>query len=219
MTYQIFCDSRELRSLVIKELDRMGVDITIKTLEVGDYVVSDRVAFERKTIDDFLKSWIDEKKLFTQIYDLKVSYEKPILLVEGFQDELYTLRRIDPRAVQGCLNTIAIMGIPTLYSINPAGSAKIISMIAKKEQNDNKKEFSFHGKRSHLSKNEQLIYIISAIPDVGPVNARNLLKYFGTIENMSQAGISDLMCVDGIGEKTACSIRNLVTENYNNMEI
>jgi len=37
-----------LRSPVAKTLERLGVKLVFKTLEVGDYIVSDRIAFERK---------------------------------------------------------------------------------------------------------------------------------------------------------------------------
>ena len=214
MTCKIIADSRELRSPVVKELEKLDVDIQIETLPIADYILSDRVAIERKTIDDFWHSLIEERKLFGQLHDL-TQYEIPILIIEGYEAELFTSRNVNPKAIDGILNSIALMRIPIRYSVNYRGTAQIMASIAEKEQSENKREFSFHGKRSYLSKNEQLIYIISAIPDVGPVNARNLLKYFGTIENISHAGISDLMCVDGIGEKTACAIRNTVTENYN----
>jgi len=215
----ILVDSRELRSFVAKELDRLGMELQIIQMDVGDYCVSDEVCFERKATEDFLKSWIDEKKLFGQLHDLAQSYSKPILLIEGFENELYTLRRIDSRAVQGCLNAIALMGIPTLYTMNPKGTAQVIAMIAKKIQEENKNSnFSMHGKRSHLSMPEKLVYCISSIPDVGPATAKDLLRYFGTIESICRAGIDELMCVDGVGEKTASAIRNIVTENYNRSE-
>lgn len=41
-------------------------NIELKTLEVGDYVLSDRVVVERKTAEDFVNSIID-KRLFSQL--------------------------------------------------------------------------------------------------------------------------------------------------------
>jgi len=45
---KIIVDHRETRSKVIGSLEKLGADIEIITLKVGDYVVSDQVAFERK---------------------------------------------------------------------------------------------------------------------------------------------------------------------------
>jgi hypothetical protein len=47
---EIVIDHREMRSPVAKILERLGVKLTFRTLLVGDYVVSDRIAFERKTM-------------------------------------------------------------------------------------------------------------------------------------------------------------------------
>src|SRR5659263_205650 len=80
---EIVVDHRELRSPVAKTLERLGVKLVFKTLEVGDYVVSDRIAFERKTMDDLFSTWFDEKKLFEQLYDLAQAYHRPVLIIEG----------------------------------------------------------------------------------------------------------------------------------------
>ena len=89
-------------------------------------------------------------------------------------------------------------------------------MIAKKVQAETKNSnFSMHGKRSHLSMPEKLVYCISSIPDVGPATAKDLLRHFGTIEAIARAGMDELMEVDGIGHLTAEKIRNLLTQNYN----
>ncbi len=218
MTYKIICDSRELRSPVIKALDRLGCDLRIETMPVGDYVVSDRVGFERKTSEDFLKSWIEDRKLFGQLLDLKKSYEVPILLIEGFENELYTLRRIDPRAIQGVHNAIALLGIPTLYSLNPEETARIILMIAKKEQEENKKPFQFHGKRSSLTKNEQLIYTLSSVIDIGTSKATNLLIHFKSLKAVINADVEQLIEVDLIGKPTAEHIKEYFEREYNENE-
>ena len=87
MTAKIIVDSRELRSGVPAHLSDLGCELQIETMGVGDYCVSDRVCFERKATSDFLSSWIDEKKLFGQLHDLANSYQRPILLIEGFENE------------------------------------------------------------------------------------------------------------------------------------
>jgi Fanconi anemia group M protein len=212
---KIIVDQRELRSPVAREMDKLNIDMQFEILPVADYVLSERCAVERKTPEDFYNSLFTDKKLFSQLYDLSHSYERPVLIIEGYETELFTCRRIDAKAVEGILNSIALMRIPVRYSVNPSGTARILAGIASKEQSETKKVFSFHGKRSHLSMPEKLVYCISSIPDVGPATAKDLLRYFGTIEAIARAGIYELMEVDGIGEKTASAIRSIITENYN----
>ncbi len=218
MNPTIICDSRELRSQTIKELDKLNVNIKIETLPIGDYVLSDRVKVERKTIDDFYNSLFTDRKLFGQLFDLSNSCDRPVLIIEGYEAEMFTARRIDARAVDGILNSIALMGIPIRYSVNPKGTANILASMAAHEQNDNKREISYHGKRSHLSVHEQQIYIVSAINGIGSATAKDLLKHFSTIENIAKAGIGELVEVDGVGSKTAEAIRNIMTENYNQVK-
>lgn len=208
---QIYVDQRELRSSAAKELEKLNCNLKFVTLSVGDYIVSDRVAFERKDIDDLMKSWIEDRKLFGQVSDLAHSYERPVLIIEG-GDPFFTGRRINPNAVQGMLNTIAIsFRVPTLYSLNPAETAKIIYMIAKREQDtEDKRYFNPHGKRSHLSLQEKREYIISAIPDIGIATAKLLLQKFGSVQAVMGADIDTLQEVDGIGKKTAQHIRDIV---------
>jgi ERCC4-type nuclease len=216
MTCKIFCDSRELKSGVPAHLEQLGAELQIESnMEVGDYVVSNRMAFERKTCSDFLQDWITSRELFPKLIDMKMAYHRSILLLEGYTAELFELRGIDPQKVQACLYTIARMGIPVVETINLAGTARALYWFANKEQNDEHHLIQLHGKRSHFTPKQTSEYIISAIPGIGRQTAIDLLIYFGTIEAISRAGISELMCVDGIGEKTACAIRNIVTENYN----
>lgn len=211
---RVVVDQRELRSGVAKELERIGVDIHLATLEVGDYVVSDRVAFERKDLSDLLNSWIHDKKLFGQIGDLAHSYERPVLIIEG-GDPFSSGRQIHPAAIQGMLNTIATsFRCPTLYSLNPAETARIIHMIGKREQSDERRVISLHGKRSHLSPAAQREYVVSAINDVGPQQAKNLLKHFGSVEKVMTASLEELTEVELVGHGTASKIRELVGGTY-----
>ncbi|MEF8886502.1 MAG: helicase-related protein, partial [Haloarculaceae archaeon] len=54
-TVEIVADQRELDSTIARDLStREGVETRLETLAVGDYVLSDRVVVERKTVADFL---------------------------------------------------------------------------------------------------------------------------------------------------------------------
>ncbi len=217
----IVCDGRENRSGVPHEIERLGAEIHIvENMEVADFVVSDRVGFERKTAPDFLQDWIDNRELFSKLYDLKSSYKRAILLYEGRIDDLYTTRGIDPMKVRACINTIANMGIPMLETLNSSGTAATLIWFAAREQNEEKRIIQLHGKRSHLSPKQMKEYVISSFPgcDVGAKTAMNLLNHFGSIEKVITASEDELIEVDGIGKATAEKIRKLITGEYKSHE-
>ena len=128
---KIYVDSREKG--MARLLESKGLEITLKNLEVGDYVVSDRVAVERKTAQDFVASIIDpERNLFRQIADLSRSYERPILILEG--RDLYT-RQVGVNSILGALAAIAVdYGVPIIPTENQDDTASVISLLASREQ-------------------------------------------------------------------------------------
>lgn len=211
---QIYVDRREIRSGVARALESAGTDVILTTLEVGDYIVSDRVAIERKTDMDFLDSIIDkDRNIFGQLSDLARTYDRPVLIIEG--DNLYTARQIHPNAIRGVLASIATgFGIPIINTRDAEDTAALIQVIAKREQVDEKRTPSLHGRKTAMTLSEQQEYIISSISNIGPVAARKLLQHFGGVESVMRAGPDELMEVESIGPKTAQRIREVVGSVY-----
>ncbi len=210
---KVYVDQREIRSPVARELEKQGMEVVLRTLEVGDYVVSDRAGIERKTVEDFLSTLMDGRDLFGQISDLARIFERPLLIIEG--EGLYTTRQIHPNAIRGVLSSIAIdFGVPIIFSKDEEDTAALISVIAKREQIDNKTGISLHGKKTAPTLKEQQEYVISSIPEIGPVVAKNLLQHFGSVEKVMLASREELMKVGLVGPKTADRIKEVVSGEY-----
>jgi len=211
---RIVIDHRETKGGVAKVLDRLGMELSFAALEIGDYVVSDRLAVERKRTDDFASSLIDGKRnLFAQLSDLARVYEKPVLIIEG--EELFTCRQLNPNAIYGSLVSIAIdFGVSILYSRDEEETAAILKVLAKREQTENKREINPHGKKSASTLAEQQEYLISSISNIGPKAARNLLLHFGSVEAIMKADTEELKKVKLIGPKTAARIREVLESPY-----
>ncbi|AKB85481.1 DEAD/DEAH box helicase [Methanococcoides methylutens] len=208
----VVLDQREIRSTVARSLEKMGVNISVKTLEVGDYIVSDRTAIERKSAEDFVSSLLD-RDLFRQISDLAGSYDKPILIIEG--EGLFTSRMLNPNAIHGTIASLVLdFGVSVLYTRDPEDTASLISILAKREQIDEKREISVHGKKSSMLLSQQQEYVVSSISDIGPGAAKNLLAHFGNIENVMKADEDELTKVRNIGPKTAAKMREILTSEY-----
>jgi Fanconi anemia group M protein len=210
---RVFVDQREIRSHVAQALEKLGMEIALTTLEVGDYVVSDRVGIERKTAEDFLSTFLDGRDLFSQVSDLARAYDRPLLIIEG--EGLYTSRQVHPNSIRGVLAAITIdFGVPIIFSKDEEETAALISIIAKREQIDSKRDINLHGKKSAATLKEQQEYLVSAISEIGPAVARNLLRHFGSVERIMTASREELMKVELVGPKTADKIKEVVSGEY-----
>jgi len=210
---KIYADSREKGSGVIKYLVDQNIDVRMQNLDVGDFLVSEKVGVERKEIRDFVDSIID-KRLLSQVKALKETFEKPLLVIEG-TDDLYSVRKVHPNAIRGMLAWIAIdMKIPILYTKDFRDTAELLIILARREQEDKDGEFSIRGERKPLSVKELQEFIVAGLPGVGTQLAQSLLKEFKTVSNVMNASEETLQNVEKIGKKKAVDIRKILDENY-----
>ncbi len=210
----IFVDQRETRSGVARFLQKAGVNLKLRNLGIGDYIVSDRVCIERKSAVDFLDSLVNKRRnLLEQIHRMKNEYEKPLLVIEG--DSIYGQRNVHPNVVRAVMATIAVdLSVPIIQTRDEADTASLIYVIAKREQMPNPTEVNPHGKKPSASLTEQQEYLISALSNIGIVTARNLLRRFKTIERILTASKEELMEVEHVGEKTAEHIKEVLSKEY-----
>ncbi|MWV63721.1 DEAD/DEAH box helicase [Halorubrum sp. JWXQ-INN 858] len=212
---EVVIDQRELDSAIAKSLStRDGLVTRLETLAVGDYVLSDRVAVERKSAADFVDSMLDaDRSLFTQVGELSRAYARPVVVVEG--TNLYGQRDIDPNAIRGALSALAIdFGVSVLRTEDETDTTELLATIARREQETRDREVSVHGEKTTKTRAEQQEYVVSAIADIGPVTARSLLEHFGSVEAVMTAPEDDLLAVDGVGAVTAERIRGVIGASY-----
>jgi len=212
---EVVVDQRELESTIARDLSkREHVETRLETLAVGDYVVSDRVALERKSIDDFLDTLLGgDRDLFEQARDLARHYDRPVLILEG--GDLYGARNVHPNAIRGALASLAVdYGLSVLRTEDEDDTADMLDVLAGREQLTRDREVSVHGEKGAKTLTEQQEYVVSSIADVGPVTARALLTHFGSIEAVMTADEETLMEADGVGEVTAERVREVVGSDY-----
>jgi len=208
----IYADIRESDTKVVSILKKK-CDLREKQLHVADFLLSKRVAAERKTVSDFLQSMID-RRLFSQLSAMKETFSHPLLIIEG-EEDIYKLRNIHENAINGVLASIAIdYGIPILWTKNQLETANILFSIAKREQTELKKNIAIRGMKKKKSINDYQMYLISGLPGINTMLAKNLLKYFGTPENIFTASETELQKVEKIGPEKARRIRKVLTKRY-----
>lgn len=209
---KIIADHREEASGVINELRQLGVDLEIRQLKVGDFILSDRVGVERKSVNDFLQSIVD-KRLMPQANLLRECFERPVLIIEG--KGLYNRRAIHPNAIRGSLAALAVdVGIPIIPTVDEKETALVLVAIARREQISEKREVAVRGQPKKFSLSECQRYIVEGLPGVSAVLAKRLLDHFGTVERVMCASEEELRQVNGIGKEKAREIRKVLTASY-----
>jgi Fanconi anemia group M protein len=214
-TVEVVVDQRELDSAIARDLStREAVETRLETLAVGDYVVSDRVAVERKSVSDFLDTLLGEdRSLFEQARALARHYARPVLLVEG--DDLYGERNVHPDAIRGAVASLAVdFDMSVLHTADEGATADMLAVLARREQTTRDRAVSAHGEKGAKTLDEQQEYVVSSVAEVGPVTARALLADLGSVEAVMTADEERLREVDGVGEVTASRLREVVGSDY-----
>ncbi len=208
----VIADSRELGALVTREMAKLGALVKSETLSVGDFVLSDKVVVERKEVDDFAASIIDGR-LFEQAAKLKEAYSKPIILVEG--ESLTGSGRVRPEAMMGAYASLLVdYGIPIVWTQKPSETAQLMFAIARREQLEGKRAPRIMTSQKPSSAEEQQEFIVSSLPNVDNVRAKNMLRAFQTVERVFMASKEELTSVSGIGDKISEEIRRVLTSKY-----
>jgi len=209
---KVIVDHREVPSGVIHELAQLGVKVEARQLDVGDFILSDRVGVERKSIGDFLQSIVD-KRLLSQAKQLSETFERPVLILEG--EGLYSRRAIHPNAIRGALAALAVdFGISILPTQDEKETATILAIIARREQTELAREVAVRGEAKGLTLPEQQRFIVEGLPGVSAVLAERLLAHFKTPERVMAASEEELQEVPGIGKVKAKEIRRVLSALY-----
>ncbi len=206
----IICDSREQAGGVMKHLHGMGVQIDTRSLEVADFILSDRVAVERKTTEDFVDSLIDGR-LFDQLKQLK-EYPRPYIVLEG--QGLASTRNVSPEAIMGAVASITVdYGVPILQTQDALETARFLVAVAKREQGRAGRHVAVRGKNPN-SDDDRSIEILAALPGVSELRARALLGALGSVDAVTHADVDTLAAIEGIGPKTAQAMRDALEHRF-----
>ena len=212
---EVVIDQRELESSIARDLSRKDeIETRLETLAVGDYVCSDRVAVERKTVEDFLDTLLgSDRSLFEQAGDLTRHYERSVVILEG--EGVYERRDVHPNAIRGALTSLAVdYGLSIMHSDDPDETVELLATIAEREQGDRDREVSVHGEKQSKTLGEQQEYVVGSIAEIGPVTARALLAHFGSVRDVMTAEEEELLEVDGVGQVTVERILEVVESEY-----
>ena len=207
---KIMADNREPDS-VCDSLEALGAEIEMRQLEIGDYLLSDRLVVERKTRADFEASIVDGR-LFTQVSSLCAALPRVVVIVEGDAPSESRLSR--PALLGAYSSLISDFGCVLFFTRSPSATAEMLYALAHHEQMSKTRASPVYAKRKARGMADQQRAVVEALPNVGPTLAEALLKYFDTVENVMSAPESELRQVEKIGGKKAAELRKLLSTRY-----
>ncbi len=182
----------------------------IKRIEIGDFIISDRIAVERKTAADFVASIVDGR-LFEQVASMKRAYERPVMIIEG--TDIYSQRAVHPNAIRGALASLVIdWNLPVLFTGNPHETAELLKAMAKREHEAGRSPSIKVPKGETLKEKQERL--VSSLPGINLTLARRLLKKFKYPLAVFNSEPSDLTEVEGIGAGKAKEMKKVLTEEY-----
>jgi ERCC4-type nuclease len=199
-------------------LGDMGINIIPIEEDEGDvdrYVISSRLAIERRMGSSFLQGIVD-KTLFTSAIYLREHFNMPILIIEG--DISHKCRMIDPQAIRGALSSLMILyGISVLSTPDIEETVSLIAMMTRQEQ-IGIREISLVPKRKATTLDDMQRRVVEMLPGCGMVMARDLLQYFGSIKGIVSATEEELLSLPGVGVKKAEEIYRVLNAEYESVD-
>jgi len=175
----IIIDHREKK--LKKILDQNSkIEYESKQLDIADIIISKNVACERKEGFDFISSIMDNR-LFEQLLRLKETYQTPILILEGLNDEVFESTGMKITSIYGALSFISYkLGISVIPTRNLEDTAIVIERIAYREQIKDDMPFLSRRAPKEMSKKDRRTFIIEGLIDIGPKKAKALIEKFKT---------------------------------------
>lgn len=204
---RIIVDERERKSGIPGLLKSVGLNVEMKTLPIGDYIVAPETVVERKSIRDLLSSIFDGR-LFDQCTRLKEHFQHPIVLMEGNVDEIEEIAE-NPLIFYGAISTIALeFQIPIIPTPSASHSAKLLVSLCSKKDSHKGPYLKKIKKSSDLEK--QQLSVLCSLPGIGEKFAVRMLEKFGTPVKVFTATTADLAKVEGLGQARATKIKKML---------
>ncbi|MHA2017256.1 MAG: ERCC4 domain-containing protein [Promethearchaeota archaeon] len=178
---KIIIDERE-RGEIRSVFENLDCEISIDTLDFGDYIVSSRCAIERKRGDDLISSIFDTR-FFQQLSKLKEVFQFPILILES-PEKAFSRKYVKESSIYGALVYAAYkMNIPIIPTKNALETAKTVVEIAQNEQQKGyfpeNLPFIDRESISHEINLDDQKFLLEGLIDVGDKKATRFLDVLG----------------------------------------
>ena len=184
--------------------------VQTEMLDVGDVVVGGEIAFERKSISDFVGS-IQNRRLESQIermYDV-FGPANSYVIIEGDMHEFDELSysQFSSKSARGFVASIcARWQCVPLFTSSRQNLADQITRISRKHFEDTNRVVREPQKSPTRKEADFFVKTVLQLDGVGKSKIDPLAERYDSVDELTNATVPDLKAIDGIGTKTAQSI-------------
>ena len=177
---KLIVDHRETKLIRLLEEKKDKFDFEVKQLKVGDIIVSEDVAIERKTGSDYVSSIIDGR-LFPQLMKMLDTYPNTILILESLNELIFETTGMNLSSIYGSLAYVAYkMGVAVIPTRDIEDTLIVIERIAYREQIEDIKPVMSRRAPKGMSIEDRRAFALECLIDTGPKKAQSLIDKFGT---------------------------------------
>lgn len=205
-------DHREELSGIPALLREAGHDVEAAALAVGDYVLSDDLAIERKSGGDLCAS-VKDGRLFDQAMRLQDAYPHAVLLVHGEASGL------PEPAWRGAVCKLIEDGITVLHATDAGDAAAWIDRLARRLARERRAPRALGRRRAAPTAHAQAVAMLACAPGVSQTTARALLEHFGTVQAIAAADEAALREVRGVGPTRAHALLAVLRADWRTGEL
>ncbi|NXK49685.1 FANCM protein, partial [Chauna torquata] len=189
----ILVDSREISSGadVISSLKAVhGVKVQVCSLSSSDYIVSNRMAVERKFQSELLNS-VNRNKVTQRIQRLQSMFERICVIVEKDRIRTGETSRFFQRTqyYDGVLSALVQAGVRILFSSCQEETATLLKDLALVEQ---RKNAAIHVPMEVEGHRQEMLNFYLSIPNISYLAALNMCHYFGSVKKMTNSSPLDI---------------------------
>ncbi len=209
---RIAVDTRETASGIPDILRKKGMYVQMKTLDVGDYVVTE-YAVERKTVRDFLAS-VYSGRLFEQAQRISSAYKEYLLIVEGDTRKMLADLR-NPRIYWGALLVLILnFEFKVLFTLDRHQTADVLHALSTKSRGRATVRPLLVKKPRMATIKDRQLTVLESLPTIGPKLADKLLASFGSVRNVFRASRAELALKGGLGYARAGRIQEVLDAQH-----
>ncbi|KAG1700086.1 Fanconi anemia group M protein [Nymphon striatum] len=212
----VIVDSREIgasQNIVSTLKSKYSVKITVHQLATSDYILSNRVAVDRKTYSEFCNS-ANKKKLIDRIRYMCELFDRPYIIIEKDRIKNKETERKLTRSkyLNSMLAYLAQTHIKVLYSESSENSAYLIHSITVQEL---KKGMNIKVSLELSSSQEKLCILYQSLPRISYISAVNLLNGFSSFKDICDSSVETLKSKGGLSHSRAEEVYSYLRRTFN----